>query len=48
MGNYWSDYRDKYPQAAEQREIWDMPYVIDERNGDKYPLIRKVNIKQAA
>jgi|GEM_PF-5605467 len=48
MGNYWSDYRDKYPQAAEQREIWDMPYVIDERNEDKYPLIRKVNIKQAA
>jgi parallel beta-helix repeat protein len=41
-GNYWSDFKDKYPQAVEQGEIWNMPYVIDERNKDRYPLTRKI------
>ena len=41
-GNYWGDFKDKYPQAVEQGEIWNMPYIIDERNKDRYPLTRKI------
>jgi len=34
LGNYWSDYKERYPDAEEIDEcgIWDMPYGID---GDK-------------
>jgi len=40
-GNYWSDYEEKYPDAAEvgSSGIWDTPYVISEDNTDHYPLI---------
>ena len=40
-GNYWSDYEERYPNAAEidQSGIWDTPYVIDENNTDHYPLM---------
>jgi parallel beta-helix repeat protein len=40
-GNYWSDYEDRYSDAKEINEsgIWDTPYVIDEYNQDRYPLI---------
>ena len=40
-GNYWSDYEQKYPNAKELNGsgIWDAPYVIDERNQDRYPLM---------
>jgi len=39
-GNYWSNYKDRYPDAEEMDEsgIWDTPYVIDESNQDNYPL----------
>jgi len=39
-GNYWSDYRTKYPHAAEidSSGIWNTPYVIDANNTDYYPL----------
>jgi len=39
-GNYWSDYKERYPNATEidGSGIWDTPYVIDENNGDNYPL----------
>ena len=39
MGNYWSDYEEKYPDAEEldSTGIWDTPYSID-RNKDNYPL----------
>jgi parallel beta-helix repeat protein len=39
-GNYWSDYRTKYPNAAEIRnsKIGDTAYVIDSENRDRYPL----------
>jgi len=41
-GNYWSDYREKYPDAKEINDtgIWDIPY---EGNGfiDRYPLMRE-------
>ncbi len=40
-GNYWSDYEERYPNATELdgSGIWDTPYVIDEINRDKYPII---------
>ena len=43
-GNYWSDYREKYPDAKEIDEsgIWDTPYEIPRDAGamDYYPLMR--------
>ena len=40
-GNYWSDYEDRYPDAAEIDDsgIWNTPYEIDEDNQDNYPLM---------
>jgi len=40
-GNYWSDYREKYPDAKEidGSGIWDTPYVIDNYNQDNYPIV---------
>lgn len=40
-GNYWSDYKERYPDADELDDsgIWDTPYVINENNRDNYPLI---------
>ena len=43
-GNYWSDYRQKYPNAKKLREqgIWDTPYQISGRdNKDNRPLIKQ-------
>jgi len=40
MGNYWDDYKEKYPDAEEidGTGIWDTPYSIDSDN-DTYPLV---------
>ena len=40
-GNYWSDYRERYPDAIELdgSGIWDTPYKINENNRDNYPLM---------
>jgi parallel beta-helix repeat protein len=40
-GNYWSDYRTRYPSATEidGSGIWNTPYVIDANNTDRYPLM---------
>jgi len=40
-GNYWSDYKKRYPNAVgvENLGIWDTPYVIDFYNKDNYPLM---------
>jgi parallel beta-helix repeat protein len=40
-GNYWSDYRTRYPNATEidGSGIGDTPYVIDAQNMDRYPLM---------
>ena len=41
-GNYWSDYREKYPGAVEIDDsgIWNTPYDIpDCNNTDRYPLM---------
>ena len=39
LGNYWGDYKEKYPDAEEIDGcgIWNMPYSIDSNN-DSYPL----------
>jgi parallel beta-helix repeat protein len=44
-GNYWSDYRTRYPKAAEidNSRIGDTPYVIDSQNMDRYPLLYAFN-----
>jgi len=40
LGNYWDDYKEKYPGAEESDEcpIWDTPYSIDS-DQDNHPLI---------
>jgi parallel beta-helix repeat protein len=47
-GNYWSDYKERYPNAEwsitgsppwNGTPIWNTPYVIDEDNQDNYPLL---------
>ena len=40
-GNYWSNYKEKYPDAEEidGSGIWDTAYVIDENNRDRYPKV---------
>ena len=45
-GNYWSDYKTKYPIAAEidNSGIGDKPYVIDSNNTDRYPLMEPFNV----
>ena len=41
LGNYWSDYKEKYPDAEEigSTGIWNTPYRIEADN-DFYPLIQ--------
>jgi len=50
VGNYWSDYHSKYPNASEVdgSGIGDTPYVIDANNTDHYPLMRLVDISSTA
>ena len=44
-GNYWDEYREKYPDAIEIDGIWNTPYNISgETNQDNYPLVNPVNI----
>lgn len=42
QGNYWSDYKSRYPNATEINGlgIGDTPFYINEVNIDRYPLIR--------
>jgi len=45
VGNYWDEYREKYPDAIEIDGIWNTPYNISgETNQDNYPLVNPVNI----
>ena len=41
LGNYWDDYKEKYPEAEEIDEcgIWDTPYSIDS-DADNHPLMQ--------
>jgi parallel beta-helix repeat protein len=42
-GNYWSDFRTRYPNATEidSSGTWNTPYVIDASNVDHYPLVKQ-------
>jgi parallel beta-helix repeat protein len=46
LGNYWGDYKKKYPDAEEIGGcgIWDTNHKIDSDNSDKYPLIDEFEI----
>jgi nitrous oxidase accessory protein NosD len=45
VGNYWSDYPLKYPNATEIGDsgVGNTPYVINASNTDRYPLIKQVD-----
>jgi len=49
-GNYWSDYKGVDQKCGELQDqdgsdgIGDIPYKIDERNWDRYPLMKKIEI----
>ena len=44
-GNYWSDYSSKYPDAGNDGNVWDAPYVLNATREimDEYPLVNPVN-----
>ena len=47
IGNYWDDYIEKYPDAAQIDGIWDIPYNItspysDDGIFDRYPLVNPI------
>lgn len=46
IGNYWSDFLNKYPNAKEigTSGIYDRPYAINESNTDNFPLVSPVSI----
>jgi len=48
IGNYWSDYLAKYPNATEidSLGIWNTPYVIDANNTDHHPLVNQTIIPE--
>ena len=43
-GNHWSNYEEKYPNAAEldSSGIWNTPYVLDGNNQDNHPLVNTI------
>jgi hypothetical protein len=48
VGNYWSDYQSKYPNASEvdNTGIGNTPNVIDQDNIDHYPLMYPYDIEK--
>ena len=44
-GNYWSDYRARYPSATANDRVWDTPYSIPGNTGsfDMFPLAEQVD-----
>jgi parallel beta-helix repeat protein len=45
LGNYWSDYKTKYPSAVQMGDsgVYNIPYSIDAQNIDRYPLTQPFN-----
>jgi PKD repeat protein len=45
LGNYWSDYSDKYPSASDLNGIWNEPYNVEGNSDsyDNYPLANQFN-----
>ncbi|MCW4006799.1 MAG: PQQ-binding-like beta-propeller repeat protein [Candidatus Bathyarchaeota archaeon] len=50
VGNYWSDYAARYPEASEiaGSGIADTPYGIDENNADYYPRLEALVVPEFA
>jgi hypothetical protein len=50
IGNYWSDYATRYPDASEvgQTGIGDTPYVLNADNIDHYPAMYPFNMENGA
>ena len=48
VGNYWSDYQTKYPNATEigNSGMGNTPYLIDANNSDNHPLMKPVAIPE--
>ncbi len=48
IGNYWSDYKSKYPNALEidHTGVGNTPYVMDTNNIDYHPLMNLVQVSQ--
>ena len=48
VGNYWSDYLTRYPNASEigHTGIGDTPYVLDDGNIDHYPLMYPYDVER--
>jgi parallel beta-helix repeat protein len=48
IGNYWSDYIDKYYNAQVESNgiTWDRPYVVGTLNVDNYPLVTPTTIAE--
>jgi len=46
VGNYWSDYLSKYPNATQvdSSGVWNTPYVINANNTDNYPLTTPIAV----
>ena len=46
IGNYWSDYLSKYPNATEvdHSGVGNVSYVINRNNLDIYPLMSPINL----
>jgi len=47
IGNYWDDYIEKHPDAAQIDGVWDTPYDItipysEDSNYDRYPLVNPI------
>jgi parallel beta-helix repeat protein len=45
LGNYWSNYNARYPNAIQVDDsgLYNIPYSIDEKNIDRYPLTQPFN-----
>jgi len=50
-GNYWSDYRRRYPDEEKSDGIWLTPYEIpgtEEKSSDSYPLVEPISYGEEA
>lgn len=46
IGNYWSDYVMKYPDATQMGSVWSEPYMIGTNNIDHYPLVNPAIVSE--
>ena len=46
VGNYWDDYKDKYPDVIDENSdgFWDTPYILYQDTKDLFPLVKSIKI----